>query len=92
MAEQENIANHADLTNNGNLANLANLYILMKPVDYIHCIKYYQKKSNRDCLLLFNTSRSVVFNLFHIVAHFSTQGNLITHFGQQNLIPVAKIW
>ena len=35
---------------------------------------------------------AAAFNLFHIVAHSSTQGNLTTHFGQQNLIPVAKIW
>ena len=36
-----------------------------------------------------NTGRKPgVFNLFHTVAHFSTQGNLTTHFGQQNLIPI----
>ena len=37
-------------------------------------------------------SIAVVFNRFHSVAHFSTQSNLTTHFGQQNLISVAKIW
>ena len=37
-------------------------------------------------------SNAVVFNLFHTVAHFPTQGNLTTRFGEQNLILVAKIW
>ena len=34
--------------------------------------------------------RSVLFNLFRTVAHFSTQGILTTHFGQQNLISDPK--
>ena len=49
-----------------------------------------QKCEIRD----FMTGRvsAVVFNLFHTVAHFSMQELLTTHFDQQNLIPVTKIW
>ena len=36
-------------------------------------------------------NRSVVFNLFPTVAHFPTQGNLSTHFGEQSIISVAKM-
>ena len=36
-------------------------------------------------------TRPVVFNLFHTVANFPTQGNLTTYFAEQNLISVTKI-
>ena len=58
----------------------------------IHFQQLSEKAAKKCEIRNFMTGRvsAVVFNLFHTVTHFSTQGNLTTHFGQQNLIPVTK--
>ena len=59
-----------------------------------HCFSASQEVKNRYekskfCSVLALPS-SVVFHHFHTVAHFPTEGNLTTHFGEQNLTPFAK--
>ena len=48
------------------------------------------QKNQKDLKQFWDSNKPVVFNLFYSAIQFSTQSNLITLFGKQNLNFVSK--